>query len=76
MELLDPSFYYDMDHKKRGLALIFNHAKFDRNSPRTGTHVDRDRLEKTLQTLDFDVRVYEDYRIDQIKNVLETGKLN
>lgn len=62
-----------MDHKKRGLALIFNHAKFDHHSPRIGTHVDRDRLEKTLQSLDFDVTCYEDLTIEQIKNVFETG---
>lgn len=62
-----------MDHKRRGLALIFNHAKFDHHSPRIGTHVDRDRLEKTLESLEFDVTCYEDFTIEQIKNVFETG---
>lgn len=70
---LEPHCYYKMDHKKRGLALIFNHVKFDHHSPRIGTHVDRDRLEKTLQSLDFDVTCYEDLTVEGIKNVFETG---
>lgn len=70
---LEPHCYYKMDHKKRGLALIFNQVKFDHHSPRIGTHVDRDRLEKTLQSLDFDVTCYEDLTIEGIKNVFETG---
>lgn len=74
--VLEPHCYYKMDHKKRGLALIFNHEKFDHHRPRVGTHIDRDRLKHTLHSLNFDVRCYEDYRIDQIKNVFETGKKN
>lgn len=66
--------YYNMEHKKRGLALIFNHGKFDCNSPREGTQIDRGRLEKTLQFLDFDVRIYDDKNISEIRSILEDGK--
>lgn len=70
---LEPHLYYKMDHKNRGLALIFNHAKFDHHQPRIGTHIDRDRLQSTLQSLNFDVKCYEDFTIEQIKNVFESG---
>lgn len=70
----NPDHYYNMDHKKRGLALVFNHGKFDANTPRKGTEIDRDRLEKTLQILDFDVQIHDDKTISEIRSILEDGK--
>lgn len=67
--------YYNMSHKRRGMALIFNHATFLINSPRKGTNLDRDRLKDTLASLDFDVNVYENRTISEIKNILLNGKL-
>lgn len=66
--------FYDMNHSKRGLALIFNHESFDSHVPRRGTHVDRDRLNKTLKSLDFDVRIFENLKIEEIKTALSNGK--
>ncbi len=54
---------YNMNHRRRGLALIFNHKNFEPRrglGTRIGTDVDRDNLKRTLTDLDFDVRVYED----------------
>ena len=54
---------YNMNHRCRGLALIFNHKNFDPCrgiGTRNGTDVDRDNLELTLKDLDFEVRIYED----------------
>lgn len=54
---------YNMNHKRRGLALIFNHKNFETRlglGTRNGTDVDRDNLKRVLTNLDFDVRVYED----------------
>lgn len=63
-----------MDHKKRGMALIFNHEMFDCNSPRKGTSADRDRLEYTLESLGFEVKIFENETISEIKGVLEESK--
>jgi hypothetical protein len=54
---------YNMNHKQRGLAIIFNHKTFDKNLDlgiRNGTDVDRDNLVKTLEELDFEVQVHND----------------
>lgn len=69
-------YYYKMDHKKRGIALIFNHETFyDFDMPiRKGTHVDRDRLGHTFADLGFDVRVYDNYTEAQIKSILQEGE--
>lgn len=74
VEPLDSNLYYKMDHKKRGIALIFNHEVFDCNSPRKGTNVDRDRLTKTLESLAFDVKIFENEAISVIKGVLNDSK--
>lgn len=67
--------YYNMSHKRRGMALIFNHETFEMDLPRKGTNSDRDRLKDTLASLDFDVNVYENRTISEIKNILLNGKL-
>lgn len=63
-----------MDHKKRGLALIFNHEVFDCNSPRKGTRADRDNLQRTLESMDFDVQIFENETISEIKGILEESE--
>lgn len=73
-EPLNPNHYYKMDHKKRGMALIFNHEFFECNSPRKGTNADRDNLQKTLESLDFDVRIFENEMICDIKGILEESE--
>lgn len=65
-----------MDHKKRGMALIFNHEIFDCNSARNGSSTDRDRLQQTLESLDFDVRIFENESIFEIKGILQESKYN
>lgn len=64
---------YNMNHKRRGYALIFNHEHFDIPSlkSRSGTSADCENLFDTLQGLSFDVKVFKDlkYRemVDNIK---------
>ncbi|XP_037028963.1 caspase-1-like [Bradysia coprophila] len=66
---------YSMNHEKRGLAIIFNHFKFDsqkyKNSQRYGTKKDRERLEKTFELLDFDVQVHNDRNRLEITKILQ-----
>lgn len=67
--------YYKMNHKNRGLCLIFNHEKFiDMGlGQRKGTQVDRDRLLKTFTDLDFDVRIFDNPGEMEIRAVLKKG---
>ncbi|XP_064543859.1 caspase-1 [Drosophila montana] len=60
--------YYNMNHKHRGLALIFNHEFFKIPSlkARAGTNVDCEELRKALKRLDFDVTVHKDCKLGDI----------
>lgn len=52
-----------MNHKRRGVAIIFNHKNFDPRlglKTRNGTDADRDNLRVTLRQLDFEVKVFDD----------------
>ncbi|XP_017108317.2 caspase-1 [Drosophila bipectinata] len=63
---------YNMNHKNRGLALIFNHEFFDIPSlkSRAGTNVDSAELESALQGLGFKVSVHKDCKFrDILKHV-------
>lgn len=65
---------YNMNHKKRGVAFIFNHMEFDDRlglKPRNGTNADRDNLRTTLRGLDFEVRVYDDLTVKDVDRLLE-----
>ncbi|KAB0795576.1 hypothetical protein PPYR_12415 [Photinus pyralis] len=52
--------YYNMNHKNRGVAIVFNHEHFDIGglSRRSGTNVDCECLVIRLKTLGFDVQVF------------------
>jgi len=57
------SEYYNMNHPKRGRALIFNHENFEPNlelKARSGTAIDRDILCIRLRELDFEVSYFDD----------------
>ncbi|KAL4618186.1 caspase-6-like [Arapaima gigas] len=56
LERMDPAEEYEMNHKRRGLALIFNQELFEGQAPRRGTNVDRDKLKERLEDLNFEVR--------------------
>ncbi|KAL7737060.1 hypothetical protein ACLKA6_005281 [Drosophila palustris] len=64
---------YNMNHKHRGLALIFNHEYFDIPSlkARTGTNVDSEELRKALKRLDFEVSVHKDCKLRDILKHIE-----
>lgn len=62
-----------MSHKKRGLALIFNHEQFHTQRQRKGTQIDRDRLHKTFKLLEFKVKIYENKTKSEILDILQKG---
>ncbi len=69
---------YNMNHKRRGLAIIFNHKSFDKNlglGIRNGTDVDRDNLSKTLKQLGFDVEAYNDLKFKDLVGLIVLLKI-
>jgi len=67
--------FYNMNHRRRGKALIFNHMNFDQKLQlkiRKGTNCDRDNLRDTLMELDFEVNVFDDLHFDKIEGLLES----
>lgn len=71
--------FYNMNHPKRGLALIFNHENFDVAGlkPRAGTAEDCQNLKKCLSELGFDVHIYKDLKYHAIEgHIVEASKLN
>jgi len=65
---------YNMNHRRRGIAIVFNHKNFDQRlglKVRNGTDTDRDNLRMTLRQLDFDVRIYNDLPYKEMENILE-----
>lgn len=66
---------YNMNHKNRGICLIFNHEKFDLGyDKREGTSLDAKRLVVTFGNLGFDVEVYNDFTHNEIMDKIEKGK--
>lgn len=64
---------YNMRHKYRGRALIFNHEHFEIPSlkSRAGTNVDCENLAQTLKQLYFDVDIYKDCSLREMMRVLD-----
>ncbi|XP_046632334.1 caspase-1-like isoform X2 [Daphnia pulicaria] len=61
---------YNMEHKRRGDAIIFHHEKFDSNLELTPRENDKDLLNKlinVLNDLQFNVCVCEDWTYKQIE---------
>ncbi|XP_057880810.1 caspase-6 isoform X1 [Melospiza georgiana] len=69
---------YKMDNQRRGVALIFNHEYFSWQlnlRDRRGTMVDRDNLNRTLTSLGFEVRVFDNLKAEDVqKRIDEASK--
>ncbi|NXE59095.1 CASP6 protein, partial [Calcarius ornatus] len=65
---------YRMDHRRRGVALIFNHEHFYWQlmmKDRRGTMTDREHLNRTLTDLGFEVRVFDDLKAKDVQKRLD-----
>ncbi|XP_070545462.1 caspase-6-like [Ptychodera flava] len=65
---------YNMNHTRRGLALIFNHEKFDwcfGQKRRVGTKVDADKLSERLKELGFEVNLHDDLTVVGVREVIK-----
>jgi hypothetical protein len=73
----DLHFEYNMSHKNRGIAMIFNHEHFHVQSgfkSREGTNRDRDQLKKTLSKLKFDVKAYDNLTFKALFREVNKGE--
>jgi len=63
---------YNMQHKRRGHAVIFNHDTFDSDhyAPREGSKTDVNNLCETFSSLQFDVTVHDNLEYSQIKKAI------
>ncbi|RLU23490.1 hypothetical protein DMN91_003695, partial [Ooceraea biroi] len=70
---LDPyAEEYDMNHKRRGVALILNHVNFESMNTRKGSVKDCLDLKTSLGKLGFDVRIYTDPTVKSITMALQS----
>lgn len=59
--------YYNMDHRYRGMAMIFSHDHFQSNlDPRRGTIKDAEDLYKSLTNVGFNVHVFSNLKYSEI----------
>lgn len=71
--------YYNMNHKHRGMAIIFNHEHFDIHSlkSRTGTNVDSDNLAKVLKGIGFSVTILHNLKSEGVnKYIQQTAEMD
>ncbi|NXN03832.1 CASP6 protein, partial [Sylvia borin] len=76
---LDPAVEYKMNHKRRGVALIFNHEHFYWHlmlSDRRGTMKDRDNLKLSLTGLGFEVRLFDDLKVEDVKQKIKEASMD
>lgn len=77
MPVVKDEMFYNMNHARRGLAIIFNHEKFDveKLRPRSGTDVDAKNLEASLKRLGFEVTVHHDFKtrrlLDEVQKIAD-----
>ncbi|KAH0500786.1 Complement factor I [Microtus ochrogaster] len=68
-EVFDPAEQYKMDHKRRGIALIFNQERFFWHltlPDRRGTSADRDNLTRRFSELGFEVKCFNDLKAQEL----------
>ncbi|XP_037752972.1 caspase-6 [Chelonia mydas] len=76
----DPEAQYKMNHRRRGVALIFNQEQFFWHltlPDRRGTLADRDNLKRSLTELGFEVRCFDDLKAEEVmRNIYEVSMDN
>ncbi|XP_062902344.1 caspase-6-like isoform X2 [Mobula hypostoma] len=73
IDQMDPSLEYNMKHRRRGTALIFNHEHFYWYlglPSRGGTNADKMNLERRLRDLGFDVSTYDNLKSIDIMEII------
>ncbi|XP_063217236.1 caspase-1-like isoform X2 [Bacillus rossius redtenbacheri] len=67
------SLEYNMDHKHRGKAVIFNHDQFEEaNHERPGSKVDVQNLSAVYSSLGFEVVVHHNLELGKLRSTLQS----
>lgn len=70
----DTKNFYQSNHPKLGVAIIFNHNTFqDGNEERHGSIKDTNDLSEVLTEWGFDVRLFKDQTVENVKKELLNG---
>lgn len=69
----DPTDEYDFTHSVRGTMIVINNEYFKNNSPRPGSDIDVNFIDKTFTGLGFNVICYNNQTRDQMFKVLKKG---
>ncbi|KAJ1521350.1 hypothetical protein ONE63_003026 [Megalurothrips usitatus] len=70
--------YYNMNHRRRGLAILFNHEHFDGHQnlkARSGTNVDLDNLKECLAELGFEIWSFHDRTSAQVSEIINKANV-
>ncbi|XP_040823212.1 caspase-6-like [Ochotona curzoniae] len=70
-DAFDPEEEYKMDHRRRGIALIFNHNEFSEElnlGKRQGTHADKEGLTRRFKELGFEVKSFDDLKEEKLQH--------
>ncbi|XP_006629925.3 caspase-6 [Lepisosteus oculatus] len=70
-DLFDPAVEYKTNHKRRGLALIFNQERFFWRlcmPDRFGTNADKHNLFRRFQDLGFEVKAFDNLKVEEVLN--------
>ena len=71
---------YNMNHKERGIAIIFNNVNFHKRtqmSTRTGSDVDSQNMYELLSTMGFaEIRTYDDLSVANMKQQINAGEIS
>jgi hypothetical protein len=67
---------YNMEHKRRGHAVIFNHDTFDTSHyvPREGSKFDIKNLHESFTSLLFEVTIHNNLEYSKIKDTVSARK--
>ncbi|XP_058522906.1 caspase-6-like [Ochotona princeps] len=68
-DTFDPEEEYKMDHRRRGIALIFNHNEFSEElklEKRRGTNADKEGLTRRLKGLGFEVKCFDNLKAEEL----------
>ena len=65
---------YNMDHRRRGLAVIINNVDFKGKGKRVGSDVDYAQLKETMEFLGFNVETHKNQTVSQMRNIFTSGK--
>nr|CAD7575686.1 unnamed protein product [Timema californicum] len=61
---------YNMNHKRRGKAVIFNHDEFELKETRLGSHMDVENLNHVFSGLGFQVEIHNNLEFVEIKGII------